>query len=94
MALRRFDVEDGMPWALNGEGTAHTVEEWIRANKPWLPIGSPMCASFSQTDNTNFASMHQGDVGKVIGYGTRHIELRMQPHMVQRRNGPANGMRM
>ena len=87
MTSQVCDPDDGQPWIFDVEAKRQKARELVMKQKPWLPIGSPMCKAFSALMNLNRERMGEDTYRKLVEHGMRHLLFCIELYNIQVSNG-------
>ena len=87
MDLLTVDPKDGQPWDFSRAHKREMAIEHVKREKPWLVIGSPMCAPFSALQRLNFPRQCPEVVKELIRRGVEHIEFCTKLYRMQAEAG-------
>ena len=68
-------------------GCDRGIEDFDPDEKPALPVGSPMCTSFSRLQEFNFAKMPIERVREILENGISHLEFCIELYRIQIQGG-------
>jgi hypothetical protein len=67
--------ENGQPWNFDDAHQRQRARERLRADKPLILIGSPMCTAFSCLQSINYAKMHPDRVRAILTRARMHLNF-------------------
>ena len=65
----------GKPWDFDDPKQRQKARERLRADKPLVLIGSPMCTAFCWLQSINFAKMHPDRVRSILARARMHLNF-------------------
>ena len=67
--------ETGMPWDFDDPRQRQKARERLRADKPLVLVGSPMCTAFCRLQAINFAKMDPDRVRAILARARMHLNF-------------------
>ena len=67
--------ETGSPWDFDDPRQRQRARERLRADKPLVLVGSPMCTVFCRLQSINYAKMHPDRVRAILSKARMHLNF-------------------
>ncbi len=88
--LAVVDPDDGKPWDFDVPAKCNKALERIRAEKPKLLIGAPMCTAFSLLQNLQNLSKKKGNIEekkRLLSRAIKHVKFCIKLYWERLKNG-------
>ena len=86
-----FDItekdENGVAWDFSRRERREEARRRLRATRPWLLVGSPMCTAFSILQSLNFSRMDPEKVRRLVTEALVHLHFCVQLYRDQMADG-------
>lgn len=75
--------EIGAAWGLNKAHVRNKAIRRVLQDKPFVPIGSPMCIAYSTMNNTNYPKMMPEEVQQRPTHARKHLDVCAKLYEIQ-----------